>query len=123
MSDIAIQVEQVIARALRAPDPVAALAIAAEDETLPEAARKALANVDPDGVRRTALIITRLRFERLMQGSRLAAQWFEDDPGEFTAAFKCYQAGVAPTATFPSDEGRLFEAWRAEESGACLRSS
>jgi len=116
VSDVASRVERVLARALRATDPVAALQSAATDETLPEPVRKALARVDPDGVRMTALITVRLRFERLMQGSRSAAQWFEDDPSAFTAAFKRYQADVAPTATFPSDEGRLFEAWCAEEN-------
>lgn len=117
MSEVASRIEQVIARALRATDPIAALETAAGDETLPEPVRTALSRVDPDGVRMTALITTRLRFERLMQGSRSAAQWFEDDPAEFTAAFKRYQSDVAPTATFPSDEGRLFETWRAEEAG------
>jgi hypothetical protein len=115
VSEVALQVERLLARALRAADPVAALQTAAEGSELPESVRSALARVDPDGVRMTALITSRLRFERLMQGSRSAAEWFESDPAAFTAAFKRYQSAVAPTATFPSDEGRLFEAWRGEE--------
>lgn len=107
--------ERLVADALTAPDPVAALRAAAAD--LPPELRDAVAAADPDGVRMTALIVARLRFERLMHGCPRAIEWFERDPEDFTAAFKRYHAAVPPTAHDPRGENRLFEAWVAGDPG------
>lgn len=102
-----LALERALASALRAPDPVSALARAAEGLSL----APALAGVAPDGLRIAALLVARLRFERLTQGSSLASQWFEDDPAGFAAAFRRYHAEVPAGAIFPADEGELFAAW------------
>ncbi len=105
-----LALERALASALRAPDPVSALARATEGLS-PEHAG-ALARIAPDGLRIAALLVARLRFERLTQGSSLASQWFEDDPAGFAAAFRRYHAEVPASAIFPADEGELFAAWR-----------
>src|SRR5689334_16990358 len=60
--------EALVARAMTAEDPVAALRAAAEDPALPPALRRALLGADEDGVRISALLVARLRFERLLRG-------------------------------------------------------
>jgi hypothetical protein len=104
--------EQVLAEAMRAPDPVARLRRAARDRALPASTRRALAGVDEDGVRMAALLVARLRFERLMQGSRDAGEFFERDPGGFAETFRRYHHEVPPTESFPMGEARLWREWR-----------
>jgi hypothetical protein len=103
--------EQILADALRAPDPVAALRAAAGRPGVPAALRRALVNADEDGVRMSALLVARLRFERLIQGSREAARWFEEDAAGFAAAFRCYHEAVPESSFFPQGEALLFEEW------------
>ena len=103
--------EALVARAMTAEDPVAALRAAAEDPALPPALRRALLGADEDGVRISALLVARLRFERLLRGSPEAEAWFDRDPAEFSAAFRRYHAEVPPTAYFPPGEARLFRRW------------
>lgn len=105
------QLEAILADALRAADPVAALRRAARRPGLPAGMRRALLLADEDGVRLTALLVARLRFERLVQGSARAAQWFEDDAAGFTEAFRRYHQAVPLVAFFPREEARQFEAW------------
>lgn len=105
--------ERRLAAALRAPDPAAALAAAVDDPALSPALRRRVAVVQADGVRLAARLVTRLRFERLVQGSREASAWFDDDPRAFVAAFRRYHAEVPATALFPADEAARFTAWRA----------
>ena len=59
----------------------------------------------------TALLVARLRFERLLQGSELAATWFDQDPESFTAAFRTYHRQVPLRAFFPREEARTFARW------------
>lgn len=106
--------ERRLAAALRAHDPAAAFAAAAEDPALSPALRRQVAGVHGDGLRLAARLVTRLRFERLVQGSAEASAWFEDDPRSFVAAFRRYHAEVPATAVFPADEALLFAAWCAE---------
>ncbi len=61
----------------------------------------------------TALLVARLRFERLMQGSTEASALFERDPVGFAELFRAYHREVAPNVFFPAQEGRLFAAWLA----------
>lgn len=105
--------ERWLARAMRDDDPVAILRAASEDPGLDPGTRAALARVDPDGVRVQALLVARLRFERLLAGSREAHELFEADPQGFAALFRAYHREVAMGASFPAAEGRSFAAWRA----------
>jgi uncharacterized protein (UPF0276 family) len=105
--------EHWIARAMTARDPVACLELAARDRALPASLRRVLKEADADGVRISALLVARLRFERLVQGSDVASAWFERDPRSFATAFRAYHAEVAPRAFFPPEEARAFDAWRA----------
>jgi hypothetical protein len=110
------RLERLVARAICAPDPAVALAAAAHDPRLPAALRRACAAADPDGVRLSGLLVARLRFERLVQGSPHAAAWFERDAAAFAAAFRRYHAAVPPRAFFPAGEARAFARWRAGAS-------
>jgi len=108
--------ERLLARAMTSPDPIAALRAASRDRALPAAVRRRLAAADEDGVRLSALLVARLRFERLMRGSREAEDWYESDAAAFTEAFRRYHSEVPPTAFFPRGEAELFAAWRQRAS-------
>lgn len=103
--------EQALASALRAIDPLAALAELRGFPSLSAELRELASAIDPDGFRLTALIVARLRLERLIHGSPFAATWSDADPARFTAAFRRYHAEVPPAARFPTDEATCFEAW------------
>lgn len=107
--------EERVAAAMTAPDPVAAIRALADDPGLPDELRQAAraAATQPRGIELTALLVARLRFERLMQGSQEAPALFERDPAGFVALFRAYHRDVAPSAFFPAQEGRLFAAWLA----------
>jgi hypothetical protein len=105
------RVERALARAMTDPDPAEALLRASRDRALPVALRRALRSASPDGVRMAALLVARLRFERLMRGCPEAEAWFDRDPAAFSRAFRRYHAEVAPAAFFPPAEARLFRAW------------
>ena len=94
--------ERRLAAAMRARDPVAAL-------------RAIYPGVDADGVRMSALLVARLRFERLMRGSPEAEASFDRDAAAFARDFERYHREVAPTAFFPVDEAALWRAWRDRE--------
>jgi hypothetical protein len=107
--------EELFSRAFSSRDPLAVLRAARDDSSTPAALREALSSLDEHGVRISSLIVTRLRFERLLNGSRAAGEWFERDPADFTAAFKRYQDQVPPETAFAQDEARAFEVWRRRE--------
>jgi hypothetical protein len=111
-----VRYEEVLAEAMLAPDPVARLRRAARDPALSLATRRALAAADEDGIRLAALLVARLRFERLMQGSQDASDFFERDPAAFSDAFRQYHHAVRPTECFPMGEARLWSEWRARAS-------
>jgi hypothetical protein len=106
------KLERHVASAMRADDPVAALRAAASDPELSAEHRRWLERADPDGVRMQALLVARLRFERLLRGSDEAEFLFEHDPERFAKLFRAYHREVAMDAFFPEAEGRAFEAWR-----------
>ncbi len=112
--------ERLVARALIAADPVAALRRAAADKRLTPPLRRRLAGLRPEGVELTALLVRKLRFERLLDGSTEAGRWFEADGADFVAAFARYHQEVPPTAFSPGAEARLFYRWlgRAVSSSA-----
>jgi hypothetical protein len=111
------QFEQLVAEALTNLDPATRFERAARDESLPQWMRDAFRGARADGVRISALLVAKLRFERLIQGSPRAADWFERDARSFTAAFKRYHSSVPPIAAFSGDEGCAFDAWCA--ANAC----
>lgn len=74
-----------------------------------------LAEVDADGFVLAGLLVARLRFERLMQGSTAASRWFERDPAGFAASFQAYHAATPARAFFPADEAALFAAFVARQ--------
>jgi len=104
----AIRLEEILARVMAAPDPVAALTAAARDRKLPARLRRALASCDVDGVRLTALLCAKLRFERLLRASDEAEWLFNRDPAAFSELFQRYHQAVPPTAFFPAAEAELF---------------
>lgn len=114
--------EEIIAAAMIAPDPVAALRAACDDPALPASLRRALLAADPDGVRMASLLVARLRFERLVRGCPEAEAWFDRDPAGFSAAFRRYHAEVPPSAFFPPAEARLFRRWVARHGHEPLAS-
>jgi len=103
--------ERRLVEILRAPDPARALRAAAADRTLSPSLRRAFGQADPDGVCMTALLVARLRFERLLRGCPEAHDAFEAAPAAFAAQFRRYHADVPPTAFFPAAEAALFRAW------------
>jgi hypothetical protein len=107
--------EELLARALTALDPRSALTAAAGDPRLSQAARARFAAIDVDGFAVSALLVARLRFERLLHGHPAVNGWLARDAVDFTEAFRRYHAAVPPTAFFPPDEAQLFSAWLARE--------
>jgi len=103
--------QRAMADALRMEDPVAAFRVLAEEPSLDAVLRASLLAADPDGLRLTALLVAKLRFERVIRGSSAAGAWFDRDPAAFSAAFRRYHAAVPPSEPFPAAEARSFLAW------------
>lgn len=106
--DDVVRQQALLADLLTARDPVAAL----RERLALADADPALRAVDEDGLRIAALLVVKLRFQRLTTGSRLAREWFERDPRAFTDAFRAYHHEVPPTALDPWREAEAFEGWR-----------
>jgi len=112
MRDALRRFDRLVADALTAPDPVAVFRGAAAEEWPPDLRGAiAAAAAAEDGVRLTALLVAKLRFERLIHGSRRAGEWFRRDAAGFADAFRGYHGAVPPTATDPRGEAALFERW------------
>ncbi|MEZ5966405.1 MAG: hypothetical protein R3F56_21395 [Planctomycetota bacterium] len=94
------RLQALLADALLAPDPVAFLR-----------ARSDAPPVDADGLRLAALLIAKLRFQRLLNGSAAALEFWQQDPAGFTRAFRTYHQAVPPTAFDPWREAEAFAAW------------
>src|SRR5437870_2809189 len=92
--------ERRLVEILCASDPAAALRAAVADRALPASLRRAFGRADPDGVCMSALLVIRLRFERLLRGSREAERSFAADPAAFNRVFRQYHERVPPTAFF-----------------------
>jgi hypothetical protein len=110
--------ERLLVRAMVAPDPLAVLQRAARDRRLPAPLRELLAAVDADGLRLTALLVLRLRFERLLRGCPEAEALFDADPQGFAERFRRYHQSTPLTAFFPQAEAALFRGFLAAETGA-----
>lgn len=108
---IAVRFEKSLALALTATDPVRAVRRLGRDPRLPMTLRRTLRRARGPNIEMCALLIARLRFERLLRGCPEAETWFEEDPATFAIAFRRYHAEVRPTAFFPPDEAISFRAW------------
>lgn len=105
MSGTLAAYEKALVALLRADDPAAAW------QALPAGERALFDGFDPDGLALSALLVARLRFERVHHGSARASAWFEQDPAAFARAFRRYQAEVPADCWLAQDEGRRFDAW------------
>ncbi len=95
-------------------DPVAALTrLLTDPQGLTAEEVAALQQIDADGLRLTALIVVKLRFERLTLAAPELAALFAERPEEFVQLFREYAAAVPATAYFPSAEAALFREWYA----------
>jgi len=103
--------ERAYGSALCERDPVAAIGRIAVGPDCPSGLRRSLETVDPDGIRLTGLLITKLRFQRLVNGSGEATRWFLRDGAGFTAAFLAYHRAELPREHAPAREARRFHAW------------
>lgn len=110
--DWSTDLERAYGAALCAEDPVEAVRALAADPAWPTDARTVLARADADGIRMTGLLIAKVRFERLLNGSGTAIRWFVGDGPGFAAAFRAYHYGERPTEHAPAGEARRFHAWR-----------
>ncbi|MCB9690068.1 MAG: DUF692 family protein [Alphaproteobacteria bacterium] len=108
-AEVLLRFEQGLADALLAADPQAALAALVAPPPLDRAL--AAARAHPEGFHIAALLVAKTRFERVVQGSRAAADWFERDPATFTQVFRTYHEEQRPTAVIPLDEARQFVRW------------
>lgn len=64
-----------------------------------------------DGLRLSALITQKLRFERLLRAIPALENDFDANPTAFVKTFDRYAREVSPTAFFPSEERALWTAW------------
>lgn len=103
--------QALLARLLRARDPAAALAAA----RVAAGADSRLLAIDENGLRIAALLVAKLRFQRLLSASREAAAWFERDGRAFTEAFRAYHTSQPSVALDPWAEAAAFARWCAEE--------
>jgi uncharacterized protein (UPF0276 family) len=104
--------EVVFADAWSSADPRPVFAAMAQDPRFAAAARSAAARAlaDPAGLLLAHKLVLRLRFDRLLAGSPVAAAFFEHDPAGFARAFARYVAAVPPTAFHPREEALAFRA-------------
>lgn len=104
--------EELVANAMRSPDPSQSFAKAASLTTLSDVQCDALRAASGDGVRLSALLVARLRFERLIQSCPEAAHWYDEDPKGFTQEFRRFHQEVSTEQSVGSSEAREFNAWR-----------
>ena len=100
-----------LVRLVKARDPAAAPAGA---RVAAGADSRLLADVEI-GPLIAALLVAKLRFQRLLSASREAAAWFERDGRAFTEAFRAYHTSQPSVALDPWGEAAAFARWCAEE--------
>jgi hypothetical protein len=99
------ELQEVLVSCCTARDPAAALAAA---RVAHPGLERWLATIDPDGLRLTAMLIQKLRFERIVRGDPELAARFEADPPGFTSVFREYLVAQPPTCVFPEEEADRF---------------
>lgn len=109
------RLQQVVVEALAADDPKATLALARArpDQALTAAERALLAGVDDDGLRLTALLVKKLRFEAILRGDPETRRRFERDPAGVARTFERYLRAEPRRALFPAEEAERFRAFAA----------
>lgn len=112
--DEVARTQRALADALLSRDARGAMEATANDDTASRRLRGEIGAASADGVRITELLVAKLRFERLLQGSREAGAWFQRDPAAFAASFREYHTTVAPRADGPVQEAAAFARWRDE---------
>lgn len=106
--------QRLLADAVLSSDPVASVAALARNRRLPASLRRLVPKISPDGVRISALLVTKLRFERLVNGDARIRGWFEEAPRAFVSLFRRYHSEVPPTFLFPRAEAEAFGRWLAK---------
>jgi hypothetical protein len=107
------RVQQLLLDALLSDDPPRTLRRLAEQAAdLSETERAFLRRIDADGFRLSALLIQKLRFERLTAADPALAEQFERRPEEVVALFRAYNAAVPPIVYFPEQEAGRYHQWR-----------
>ena len=105
------RLQHVLVNVLGVADPVAALADASGDVTLSADERQHLADIDLDGLRLTALLVKKLRFESILAGDAELRRRYERDPDGLTHAFEGYLLVEPRRAVFPAAEAERFRAF------------
>ena len=115
MSDDSRLFESLLGEVLLSPNPAAAL----RDVSGPRPAGwdRSVSHVDEDGLQMAALLVVKLRFERLIAASSRAAAMFDEDAEAFAATFRRYHQSVRATSPMPRDERELFERWLGQDEG------
>ncbi len=112
----AARLQERMCAALRSRDPAAAFRAIADDPALDASLAAAVRAANARGVAITALIVAKLRFERLMNCSRVAIDWFERDGAAFARAFRAWHESTPPGVVSPAADARSFEAFVAREA-------
>lgn len=107
--------QALLLRALRDPDPAAflAAALARADCPLSDDERRWLGAASADGLRLSRMLVRKLRLQRLLRGDPAFAALVAGDPAALARRFAAYDAAVAPQAVFPRDEAAAFAAFEA----------
>lgn len=74
---------------------------------------KSVPGVDPDGLALAALLVLKLRLERLLRGDPGLREAFEADPEGFSGRFRRYHRAVQPSFFFPAEESAAFRSFEA----------
>ena len=106
-----LRFEEAVAAAFRNADPTAAFRAIENDVELPASLREAARTPQSRGIEISALLIIRLRFERLIQTSSRASAWYDSQPREFTQTFRDYHRSVPSSTEFGMREARDFDTW------------
>lgn len=96
----------VLLELLQAPDPAAAL----NAHLAGPLAETTLGELDREGLRLAALIVKRLRFERVLQGDAACRAEFQADPEGFMARFRAYDDAGPSRTPWPQLEAAAFAA-------------
>lgn len=112
--------QALLLRALRAPDPAAFLAaeLSRDDGRLSRDERSWLLGASADGLRLSRLLVRKLRLQRLVRGDRAFEALAASDPAALAQRFAAYDAAVPPHAVFPRDEAAAFADF---EAGRAMR--
>ncbi|MCO4744645.1 MAG: DUF692 family protein [Proteobacteria bacterium] len=107
----ALSFERGLGPALRSASPVQA--VRDLGNALPAPHREAVLQADADGLRLSAMLIAKLRFERILNGVEGIDAALDTDAQGFTRRFSSYHRNSPATAVFPWEEAALFKAWSA----------